>query len=124
MIPLRLFLRALAYILDGRAAWLEAKVTRNRNPKETAEAGRLRASANARAQAKSVGSMSHETDQRGGPIDVPAALVGLALSRATGHLEQDDELRAEMARVTDPKLNAELDRLINIGVLPLRQKKA
>jgi len=121
MLQLRIFLRALAYILHGRAAWMDRKALDNRRaaaddprrPKRLA--GDLASGDKFRWQATAVGRLTHQVD---GSLTVGAALAGYALGRATGDLSTGAALRAEIAATTDPETARWLATLVKVGVLP------
>jgi hypothetical protein len=110
MIPLRLALRALSYVLEGRASWLEAKSWDNADK----AAGRRREARKLRSQAAAVGKMSQDA----GPLSIDASLMGLMLARAVGELETGKQLREAMRYGAPAAAAPVLAELVALGVLP------
>lgn len=123
MIQVRVMLRALAYVLHGRADWLESKASVDDNRKAAISPaaaakrrpGQLAEAERVRRQAANVGRLSHNHER--GDLRCSARLVGLAIARATGDLTTGDQLRAEMAAVTDPGVREIVEALVTMGVL-------
>lgn len=122
MIPLRILLRALAYVVEGRGQWLSRKAADNRKAAadDSRGPGRLAAAQKLKAQAGAVGRLSH-THERG-VVMLDAALAGQILAYATGHLEGMPELR-RLAAEAAPDVRRTLEELVEIGVLPWLKPK-